>query len=70
MLDDTSSMHDDTDRPRGFAFVEMELDNADTAIAALDNQSFGGRNLKVNIAKDKGSGGTRDGGGNPRGGRW
>lgn len=68
MIDDTSHMHHDTDCPRGFAFVEM--DNANTAIAALDNQSFGGRNLKVNIAKDKSSGGTRGGGGNLRGGRW
>ena len=59
-------MDRDTGRPRGFAFVEM--DNADAAIAALDNQPFGGRNLKVNIAKDKSSGGG--GGGGTRGGRW
>ena len=58
-------MDRDTGQPRGFAFVEM--DNADAAIAALDNQPLGGRNLKVNIAKDKASGG---GGGGSRGGRW
>ena len=51
----------DTGQPRGFAFVEM--DNADAAITALDNQPFGGRNLKVNIAKPKASGG---GGGRSR----
>ena len=63
----------ETGRPRGFAFVEME--NADAAIAALDNQPFGGRNLKVNIAKPKTGGGGgggfggRGGGGGGRG-RW
>jgi cold-inducible RNA-binding protein len=51
----------ETGQPRGFAFIEM--DNADAAIAALDNQPMGGRNLKVNIAKAK----TGGGGG---GGRW
>jgi RNA recognition motif-containing protein len=55
-------MDRDTGRPRGFAFIEM--DNADEAIKNLDNQPFGGRNLKVNIAKDKAGGG----GGNR--GRW
>ena len=47
----------DTGQPRGFAFVEM--DGADEAIKHLDNQPFGGRNLKVNIAKDKASSGNR-----------
>ena len=45
----------DSGQPRGFAFVEME--QADEAIKNLDNQPFGGRNLKVNIAKDKASSG-------------
>ena len=52
-------------RPRGFAFVEME--NADEAIKNLDNQAFGGRNLKVNIAREREGGGGGGGGG--RGGR-
>jgi len=52
----------DTGQPRGFAFVEM--DNADEAIKNLDNQPFEGRNLKVNIAKNKPSGGES------RGRRW
>ena len=60
----------DTGQPRGFAFVEM--DNADAAITALDNQPFGGRNLKVNLAKPKtggGGGGGGYGGGGGGGGR-
>ena len=56
----------DTGQPRGFAFVEM--DNADAAITALDNQPFGGRNLKVNIAKPKTGGGGGGGGGYGGGG--
>ena len=59
----------DTGRPRGFAFVEMQ--NADEAIRALDNQAFGGRNHKVNIARERqGGGGGGGGGGGHRGGRW
>ncbi len=57
----------DTGRPRGFGFVEME--NADAAIAALDGTEFEGRNLKVNIAKDRpdrGGGGGGGGGGGRR----
>jgi RNA recognition motif-containing protein len=55
----------ETGRPRGFAFVEME--GAEAAISALDNQPFGGRNLKVNIARERQQGG---GVGGQRGGRW
>ncbi len=54
----------DTGRPRGFGFVEME--NADAAIAALDGTEFEGRNIKVNVAKDRpdrGGGGGGGGGG-------
>ena len=54
----------DTGRPRGFGFVEME--NASAAIEALDGRDFGGRNLKVNEARDRGDrGGGRGGGGGP-----
>jgi len=43
-----------TDRSKGFGFVEMEDDQAATAaMSALDNQDFGGRNLKVNEAKER-----------------
>ena len=60
----------DTGQQRGFAFVEM--DNAEAAIAALDNQPFGGRNLKVNVAKPKtgGGGGGGYGGGGGRSRSW
>ena len=54
----------DTGRPRGFGFVEME--NADAAIAALDGTEFEGRNIKVNVAKDRPD---RGGGGGGGGGR-
>ncbi|MBI4600935.1 MAG: RNA-binding protein [Planctomycetes bacterium] len=63
----------ETGRPRGFAFVEME--SADEAIRNLDGTEFGGRSLKVNLARERepggGGGGGRDRG--PRGGggrRW
>ena len=74
----------DTGRPRGFGFVEMSSDEeAQAAIAGLDNQDMGGRNLTVNVAKPReprrggggGGGGGRGGyggggGGGGRGGRW
>lgn len=54
-----------TGRPRGFCFIEME--NADEAISNLDNFTFEGRALKVNIAKEnpQGGGGRSFGGGRP-----
>ena len=64
----------DTGRSRGFAFVEMG-DGADAAIAALNGQDFKGRNLTVNEARPRESGGGRGGfrmgaggGGSRRGG--
>jgi RNA recognition motif-containing protein len=42
----------DTGRPRGFGFVEMG-DGAGTAISALNETEFGGRNLKVNEARPR-----------------
>lgn len=58
----------ETGRSRGFAFVEME--NADEAIANLNEKEFEGRNLKVNEAQERKprTGGGFGGGG--RGGRW
>ncbi|HPA44152.1 MAG TPA: RNA-binding protein [bacterium] len=50
----------DTGRSRGFAFVEMESDDAVAAISALNGTEIGGRTLKVNEAKpqqDRGGGG-------------
>src|SRR3989442_14990258 len=45
----------DTGRARGFAFVEMTNDaDAQNAIDQFNEQSFGGRNLTVNVAKPQG----------------
>ncbi len=43
----------ETGRARGFGFVEMEDADAEAAIEALDNFSFGGRTLRVNEAKPR-----------------
>ncbi len=44
----------ETDRSRGFGFVEMEsAEAAQAAIAALDGADHDGRALKVNIAKER-----------------
>jgi RNA recognition motif-containing protein len=54
----------ETGRPRGFAFVEMQDENAaEAAIRALDGSDMGGRPLRVNEAQDKRSGGGGGGGG-------
>lgn len=46
----------DTGRARGFAFVEMTSDeDAQNAIDQFNEQSFGGRNLTVNVAKPQGA---------------
>ena len=59
-----------TGRARGFGFVEMASDeDAQNAIAQLNNFEYGGRNLTVNEARPKVSGGAGGyGGGNDRGG--
>jgi RNA recognition motif-containing protein len=51
----------ETGRPRGFGFVEMDDNEADAAISALDGTQMGGRSLKVNEARprnDRFSGGS------------
>jgi RNA recognition motif-containing protein len=54
----------ETGRPRGFAFVEMQDENAaEAAIRALDGSDMGGRPLRVNEAQDKRGGGGGGGGG-------
>jgi RNA recognition motif-containing protein len=45
----------ETGSPRGFGFVEMSPEQASTAIDALDGADYGGRNLRVNEARDKGA---------------
>jgi len=47
-------MDRETDRSRGFAFVEMNNDSeASAAIEALDGAEVDGRNLRVNEAKPR-----------------
>jgi RNA recognition motif-containing protein len=63
------AMDRETGRARGFAFIEMPNDEeAAKAIAGLDGKELGGRNLKVNEARPKasGGGGFRPGGGGGR----
>src|SRR5262245_55122380 len=62
----------DTNRSKGFGFVEM-ADGADEAANALNGQDFKGRNLTVNEARPReprsgGGGGYGGGGGGGRGG--
>ena len=53
-----------TGRARGFAFVEMATDEeAQAAIGKFNDYQLGGRNLTVNEAKPKTSGGGFGGGG-------
>ena len=63
----------DTQRSKGFGFVEMSDDNAARqAIAALNEKEHDGRNLTVNEARPReergGGGGSRGGGGGGYGG--
>jgi RNA recognition motif-containing protein len=65
----------ETGRSRGFGFVEMDDDNAETAINEANGRDMGGRPLRVNEAQQRGGGGGGGGGGGrgPRGGgggRW
>ena len=44
----------ETQRPKGFGFVEMEDDDAaDAAISELDGKEYDGRNLRVNVALER-----------------
>ena len=52
----------ETGRSRGFGFVEVEDDQAQAAIDALNGFMFGGRPLTVNEAKPRESGGGGRGG--------
>jgi RNA recognition motif-containing protein len=58
----------ETGRPRGFAFVEMENEDQETAaIDALDGAEWMGRDLKVNKARPRENNNRRSSGG---GGGW
>ena len=59
----------DTQRSRGFGFVEMEDSaQAQAAITALNGKDLDGRQLTVNEARERsaGGGGGGGGGGGPR----
>ncbi|MBD0268334.1 RNA-binding protein [Pseudanabaena sp. FACHB-2040] len=60
----------ETGRFRGFAFVEMETEEEETAaIEALDGAEWMGRDMKVNKAKPREPRGSSEGGwGNRKGG--
>lgn len=59
----------ETQRPRGFAFVEMASDEqATAAVQTLDGTSLGGRSIQVNIARPREDRGGGYGGGGYGGG--
>ncbi|MBQ7585617.1 MAG: RNA-binding protein [Desulfovibrionaceae bacterium] len=43
----------ETGRARGFGFVQMEDEGADSAIKNLNEKDFNGRSLRVNEAKPR-----------------
>jgi RNA recognition motif-containing protein len=43
----------ETNRSRGFGFVDMEEADATKAIEAWNNQEYGGRPLTVNLAQSR-----------------
>ncbi len=62
-------MDRETQRPRGFAFVEMGSDaDAEAAVAQLNGSNMGGRAIVVNIARPREERGGFGGGGGGRGG--
>ncbi len=56
----------ETGRPRGFGFVEIDDNGASNAIASLNGTDFGGRDLRVNEARERSPRGGGDGGGGRR----
>ncbi|MCR6722224.1 MAG: RNA-binding protein [Chitinophagaceae bacterium] len=54
-------MDRETGRSRGFGFVEMDSDeDANKAIAGLNNRDVEGRNISVSVAREKESRPRRD----------
>ena len=61
-------MDRETNRSRGFGFVEMpDAHEAREAIEGLNNQTIAGREITCNEARDRG---TRDSGAGQRGGNY
>lgn len=58
----------ETGRSRGFGFVELENDAADQAISQLNGTEYGGRQLRINEAKERAP--RRPAGGGGGGARW
>ncbi len=56
----------DSGRSRGFGFVDMDDEEARTAIAAVDGYDMDGRQLRVNEARPRGGAGGGGGGGGYR----
>jgi RNA recognition motif-containing protein len=50
----------DSGRPRGFGFIEIDAEAANAAIEGLNDKDFGGRNLTVNEARERKSGGKNE----------
>ena len=66
-VDKVSLINDrETNRPRGFGFVEMSNADASRAMQALNGTDFEGRALKVNEAQERERSGGGGGGGRPR----
>lgn len=61
-------MDRDTGRPKGFAFITFNNQQAAETALEQNGKDLGGRPLKVNMAMDKprNGGGGRPGGGRPR----
>lgn len=49
----------ETGRSRGFGFVEIDAENAQNAVEALDGKEIEGRSLKVNEARERKSNNKR-----------
>jgi RNA recognition motif-containing protein len=58
----------ETNRPRGFGFVEMSGSDAQTAIQQMNGFNMGGRPLRVNEAQERPRGPRPGGGGGGYGG--
>ena len=57
----------ETNRSRGFGFVEMGTDEAaDAAVKKLNGRDLKGRAIRVNEAQARNTGGARSGGGRER----